>query len=80
MGPVNEHEARQRCEELQAEHPDRETHTWVPVPGESDEWSVAKISVPPGPTVTGTETRSEAKPPAEAKNLLAPWQIPRPGA
>jgi hypothetical protein len=73
---MNEHEARQRCEQLQAEHPDRATYTWVPVPGEDGEWSVAKISVPPGAPATNTETRAEPKPQADDPRVLPPWLDP----
>jgi hypothetical protein len=76
MGPVNKTEALERCEQLQAEHQDRGTHTWVPVPGHDGEWAVAKIHVPPGAAASGTETRSEAKPSADDPRTLPPWLDP----
>ena len=73
---MNEREARQRCEQLQAEHPDRATHTWVPVPAENGEWAVAKIDLLPGAPATGTETRAEPKPQADDPRVLPPWLDP----
>ena len=40
---MNEQEAKERCAQLAAEHPDRETHRWTPVQGKDGAWSVAKI-------------------------------------
>lgn len=73
---MNEQEARERCEQLQAEHPDRLTHRWVPVPAEDGEWAVAKINLPPAVTPTGTETRSEPKPNPDDPRTQPPWLDP----
>ena len=59
---MNEAEARQACERLAAEHPDRETHTWRPREESDGSWSVVKIALPP----TGKlipETRADEAPP-----------------
>jgi hypothetical protein len=73
---MDEAEARQRCEELQATHPDRSTHQWVPVPAANGGWSVARINLPPGAAPTNSETRAEPKPQADDPRVLPPWLDP----
>jgi len=57
-------EAEQACTRLADEHPDRETHRWVPREADDGTWGVAKISLPP-PTEEGltAETRADERPP-----------------
>lgn len=72
---MTEQEAKDRCSELAAEHPDRETHRWVPVGGKDGEWSIAKINLPPKPP-TGTETRVTKSEGGEDPRHLPPWLDP----
>jgi hypothetical protein len=54
---MNEQEAKDRCAELAAGHPDRETHRWVPTKAKDGSWAVAKINLPPVKPPSGTESR-----------------------
>jgi hypothetical protein len=74
---VDEQEAKDRCEELAREHPDRETHRWVPVQRKDGSWAIAKINLPPAKP-TGTETRV-TKSDAEDPRQLPPWLNPPSG-
>ena len=73
---MDEQEAKDRCAQLAAEHPDRETHRFVPVPRKDGEWAVAKINLPPAASTTGTETRAAPRPDAEDPRTLPPWLDP----
>jgi hypothetical protein len=72
---MNDQEAKKRCEQLAAEHPDRDTHRWIPVQSKEGTWSVAKINLPPATKPTGTETRSTSVD-AEDPRQLPPWLDP----
>jgi hypothetical protein len=72
---MNEQQAKDQCARLAVEHPDRETHRWVPVQGKDGDWSVAKINLPPVTKPTGTETRA-TKSDAEDPRQLPPWLDP----
>ena len=58
-------EAQAECARLAKEHPDRETHRFIPRQGPGDSWSVAKVGLPPisGRLPTG-EIRGNQKPPS----------------
>jgi hypothetical protein len=59
---MTESEARQACTRLAAEHPDRQTHRWVPREEAEGSWSVVKVALPPkGPLAT--ETTADERPP-----------------
>jgi hypothetical protein len=59
---VTEDEARETSRRLAAEHPDRETHRWLPREEADGSWSVVKIALPPqGPLVS--ETKADERPP-----------------
>jgi hypothetical protein len=72
---MNEQQAKDQCTQLTAEHPDRETHRWVPVQDKDGNWSAAKINLPPVSKPTGTETRA-TKSGAEDPRQLPPWLDP----
>lgn len=72
---MDEGEARERCEQLAAEHPDRATHRWVPIEGEDGAWSVAKINLPPATQPSGTETHASHADPGDPRQL-PPWLDP----
>jgi hypothetical protein len=72
---MNEQEAKNRCAELAREHPERETHQWVPVKSKGSDWSIAKINLPPAIKPTGTETRVTESD-AEDPRQLPPWLDP----
>jgi hypothetical protein len=57
-------EAALACTRLGEEHPDRETHRFVPREGPDGQWSVAKIGLPPvAQEALGRETRADEKSP-----------------
>jgi hypothetical protein len=58
---MNEVEAKEACARLAAEHPDRDTHRWIPTK-RGEEWAVAKIGLPPQKD-TIAEVRADEKPP-----------------
>jgi hypothetical protein len=77
-------EAQLECERLTAEHPDRETHRFVPRKAEDGTWSVAKIGLPPADNAALTaETRADEKPTTAddprdsfSRNVGGPWVGP----
>jgi len=73
---MTEQEAKEQSEQLAAEHPDRETHRWVPVEGKNGEWTVAKINLPPAKPPTGTETRVTESESGDDPRVLPPWLDP----
>jgi len=73
---MTEQEAKDRCDQLAREHPDRETHRWIPVPGKDGGWAVAKVNLPPTTSPTGTETRSAPRADADDPRVLPPWLDP----
>ena len=57
-------EAKQACKRLAAEHPDRETHRWIPREAEDGSWEVAKVHLAPADDRELTaETRADERPP-----------------
>ena len=60
---MNEQEAKDRCAELAAKHPDRSRNQFVPIKAKDGTWSVARIGVAPAldPTDT-TESRDSSRP------------------
>jgi len=73
---MTETEAKERCEQLTAEHPDRETHRWVPVQAKDGNWSIAKINLPPAKPPSGTETRVTKSEGGDDPRVLPPWLDP----
>ncbi|MGN6588262.1 MAG: hypothetical protein ACTHKT_12475 [Solirubrobacterales bacterium] len=73
---MNEQEAKERCEQLAAEHPDCATHRWVPFEGKDGEWYVAKTNLPPAVKPTGTATRATPRPDPDDPRQLPPWLDP----
>jgi hypothetical protein len=64
---VTREEAKQLCERLTREHPDRATHAWIARQEPSGDWSVAKVKLPDGITRDPLKATTEAKPrPPEA--------------
>jgi hypothetical protein len=56
-------EAEGLCAELARDHPDRETHRWVPHQTSDGSWSVAKIGLAPTRDELTSESRADEKPP-----------------
>jgi hypothetical protein len=57
-------EAQDVCSRFAEEHPDRETHRWIPRQAADGRWEVAKISLPPRREDELTaETRADERPP-----------------
>jgi hypothetical protein len=54
-------DALARAEQLNSEHPDRETHTWIPRRGAGGEWEIAKLRMP-GLRRDPMKATTEAKP------------------
>ncbi|MGB0121165.1 MAG: hypothetical protein WBP55_09470 [Solirubrobacterales bacterium] len=52
---MDEQQAKERCATLEAESPDRETHSWIPREGADGTWSIVKLAVP-SPKKTDTIT------------------------
>jgi hypothetical protein len=59
---MTEQEAKDRCAQLAAEHPDRATTNWLPVKQKDGTWAVARIPLPPPAKAEGEETKSEPRP------------------
>lgn len=58
-------EAKAECARLAKEHPDRETHRFVPREVEEGIWAVAKVGLPPVTAKPpGQEARVNQKPPS----------------
>ena len=74
-------EAAAESERLAREHPERETHRFVPREGPDGLWSVAKVGLPPVSEEQFTaETRADEKPStpddvrdAHSRNVGSPW-------
>ena len=59
---MTEQEARDRCAQLAAEDPDRNTHSWVPREGADGEWSIVKLAVPtPGTRIKNATTAEDVQ-------------------
>jgi hypothetical protein len=59
LPPMTRKEAEQLRTRLSAEHPDRETHSFI-LSERNDVWTVAKVALPP--TAEASATPSEASP------------------
>jgi len=59
---MTEQEAKEQCARFAAEHPDRETHRWIPTQRDG-EWLVAKIGLPPPSRDARPEIRADERPP-----------------
>lgn len=63
---MDEEEAKARCAQLSAEHPDREHNQWLPVKAKDGTWSVARIGVaPPINPAETTESQDSSRPAAD---------------
>jgi hypothetical protein len=72
---MDEQQAKDLCERLAREHPDRETHRWVATKRD-EEWVVAKIGLPPASQTT-PEVRAESRPATpEPPDTGKPWLNP----
>ena len=75
-------EVEQECTRLAAEHPDRETHRWIPHQAKDGTWDVAKIALPPqSEEELSTETRADERPPIPddprpMRDIGGPWVGP----
>lgn len=76
---MNEQEAEERSAQLAAEHPDRATHSWIPVKQNDGTWAVAKISLPPPVSPTGTEIKADPRPLPDNPQDATPGGILPPG-
>jgi hypothetical protein len=60
---MTQEDAAKTCKRLAAEHPDRETHRWIPRQMEDGSWGVAKIHLAPTEDEHLTaETRADERP------------------
>ena len=73
---MTEQGAKDECARLAAEHPDRETHRWVPVQAKDGDWSIAKINLAPAKPPTGTETRVTKSEGGDDPRVLPSWLDP----
>ena len=64
-------EAEALQKQLQAEHEDRATHTFMVREAGEDEWDVVKVSLPPRSPLKET---IEAKPRPQQSDDAPPWQ------
>jgi hypothetical protein len=66
-------EARQECERLRREHPDRATNTWIPreVDGE---WQIVRAPLPPGMRRDALKATVETKPRPQQSDDAPLWQ------
>lgn len=75
---MNRQEAEQACKKLAEEHPDRETHRWVPHEVSDGSWDVAKVALPPQTDEATAETRADERPPTPddprpMRDVGGPW-------
>ncbi len=56
-------EAEERSVALTADHPDRETHRFLPRQNAAGDWEVVKIGLPPADDGGAAEVRADEKPP-----------------
>jgi hypothetical protein len=62
-------EATAAAGRFSAEHPERDTHTWIPREASAGEWEVVKVRVPAGVRRDPLKATTEAKPkPSEAED------------
>jgi hypothetical protein len=55
-------EAERERDRLTRDHPDRATHGWMAHSDAAGDWSVVKVSLPPGARVDPLKATTEAKP------------------
>ncbi len=60
---MNREEAVQQAQKLAQEHPDRDTHTWIPRQESTGEWSAVRVSLPGGARPRGATVEAKPKPP-----------------
>ncbi len=66
-------EAERACKRLAAEHPDRESHRWVPHDAGDGNWDIAKISLAPSEDDSlAAETRADERPPTPDHSRTLP--------
>jgi len=75
---MTQEEALQACKRLGEEHPDRETHRWVPHEKADGSWEVAKIGLAPPTNDSTAETRADERPPTPddprpLRDIGGPW-------
>lgn len=74
---MDEREARERCAQLAAEHPKRESTNWVPVKQKDGSWAVARIPLPPPVDPGKTRGGRRESSPHEGEDVRAdPWIKP----
>jgi hypothetical protein len=66
-------DALARAEQLNTEHPDRETHAWIPRRGSGEEWDVVKLRMP-GLRRDPMKATTEAKPKPQQSDDVPPWK------
>lgn len=79
---MTEEQAKERCAELAAASPDRETHSWLPRKGPDGSWAVVKLAIP-SPAAqqqTGTSKSGDAPgikddPRTALEQNIPPWGI-----
>ncbi len=79
---MNQREAEELCARHAAEHPDRETHHWIPRADDQGGWSVVKIGLPPvsEPKLTTEPGGDEAPPTADDPRQSLRRNVPPFGA
>ena len=60
---MNREDADRQAAKLAAEHPDRETHRFLPRQNADGEWTVVRIGLPPADGGGVAEVRADEKPP-----------------
>jgi hypothetical protein len=74
---MTEDEAKARCAQLEAEHPDRATTNWIPAKQKDGSWAVARIPLPPPLDLSSTsETRPSGRLQGEDPRTEPPWLNP----
>lgn len=61
LPPMTREEAEQLRTRLTAEHPDRATHSFI-LSEHDDDWTVAKVALPPGPEAATAPTDGAPSP------------------
>jgi len=75
---MTEQEAKDRCAQLAAEHPDRATTNWLPVKQKDGTWAVARIPLPPPAKPSGESTKADHEPLPANPRAENPWINPPP--
>jgi hypothetical protein len=72
-------DAKDRCAQLAAEHPDRARVNWIPVKQKDGSWAVARIPLPPPVKVDqAQESHDDSRPLRENPRGENPWINPPP--